>query len=173
MISKDDFLALSKRINYFPETGLLFWNENNYRTFKNKQIKNVCSSTGYGRIGYTNSNGKPCHLGAHQYVWMLYNGEIPDGFVIDHIDRNRTNNKVENLRLVTRSQNCCNASHKKGSATGIKNVNWNKNRNTFQVSITCNGVHHYYGNFESLADAVEVAKKARLEIHGEYALMED
>ena len=41
----------------------------------------------------------------HRVIWEMHNGPIPDGLVIDHIDRNPRNNSIENLRVVTQSQN--------------------------------------------------------------------
>jgi len=45
----------------------------------------------------------------HRIIWELHNGPIPEGYVIDHIDRNPGNNRIENLRLATRQQNAWNA----------------------------------------------------------------
>lgn len=56
-------------------------------------------SSGY----YRNAQVKPHSL--HRQVWIYHNGDIPSGMVIDHIDRNKSNNQIENLRLVTPSEN--------------------------------------------------------------------
>ena len=56
-------------------------------------------SSGY----YRNAQVKPHSL--HRKVWIYHNGEIPKGLVIDHIDRNKDNNEIENLRLATYSEN--------------------------------------------------------------------
>ena len=61
-------------------------------------------SSGY----YQNAQVKPHSL--HRQVWIYHNGEIPKGLVIDHIDRDRNNNQIENLRLVTHSENNKNVS---------------------------------------------------------------
>ena len=59
---------------------------------------------GYIRI-YTNNQ----HYSAHKLVWETFNGPIPENMVIDHIDGNRSNNRLENLRLVSQSDNMYNA----------------------------------------------------------------
>ena len=61
-------------------------------------------SSGY----YKNASAKPHSL--HRQVWIFHNGAIPDGMTIDHIDRNKDNNQIENLRLATYSENIRNVS---------------------------------------------------------------
>lgn len=57
---------------------------------------------------YRNAGHKPHSL--HRAVWEYHNGPIPSGMVIDHIDRNSDNNQIQNLRLVTQSENNRNVS---------------------------------------------------------------
>lgn len=61
-------------------------------------------SSGY----YRNSSVKPHSL--HRQVWIYHNGDIPDGMTIDHIDRDKDNNQIENLRLATYAENNKNVS---------------------------------------------------------------
>ena len=49
---------------------------------------------------------------AHRLIWMWHNGDIPEGFQIDHIDRNPSNNNIENLRIVTQQENMWNTKAK-------------------------------------------------------------
>jgi hypothetical protein len=72
-----------------------FFNGKNY--WKDK-------SSGY----YRNAQVKPHSL--HRQVWIYHNGEIPKGLVVDHIDRDKDNNQIENLRLVSHSENNKNVS---------------------------------------------------------------
>ena len=59
---------------------------------------------GYFQIGVTN-NYLPKRCYVHRLVWEAFNGPIPDGFEIDHVDENKANNSLNNLRLVTRTEN--------------------------------------------------------------------
>lgn len=59
---------------------------------------------------------------AHRIIWMMHNGPIQKGMVIDHIDGCRTNNKIENLRCITRQQNQWNASTARQSTSGLKYI---------------------------------------------------
>lgn len=62
----------------------------------------------------------------HRTVWTAFKGPIPKGFEIDHIDRDRTNNKLSNLRLVTSSQNKLNVGMRQNNTSGFKGVSQHK-----------------------------------------------
>lgn len=92
----------------------------------------------------------------HRAIWELFNGLIPDGMDIDHINRDRTDNRIENLRLATRSQNCHN--------TKAKGYSWNKSREKFVAYISTMGKTIYLGAFDNEEDA----RGAYLEAKGAY-----
>lgn len=71
----------------------------------------------YWSIGY---KGKSRY--AHRIVWEIHYGEIPDGMQIDHIDKNKRNNKISNLRLVTHKSNHQNMPMQKNNSSGITGV---------------------------------------------------
>ena len=73
-------------------------------------------SSGY----YRNSSIKPHSL--HRQVWIYHNGPILEGMTIDHIDRDKNNNQIENLRMVTYSENNKNVS-KETQEKKIENAN--------------------------------------------------
>ena len=81
----------------------------------------------------------------HRAIWELHNGPIPDGLDIDHINRDRSDNRIENLRLATRSQNCHN--------TEGKGYSWNKKRKKFVAYISNMGRTIYLGGFDNEEDA--------------------
>ena len=70
----------------------------------------------------------------HRLIWVYFNGEIPDGMIIDHIDMDKTNNKIENLRLVTYSQNARRMRTKKT----VRGVYYNKALNLWCARICTN-----------------------------------
>lgn len=78
---------------------------------------------------------------------------------MDHIDNNRFNNNISNLRWATYQENNQNANISKANTSGIKGVSFNKNNNKWRASITIDGVKIHLGYFDKLEDA----KKARIE----------
>ena len=71
----------------------------------NGYIAPALTAKGYYRFGYY-INGKRTPMYVHRFIWEAFNGPIPDGMTIDHIDNDRTNNRLDNLRLLTHAENC-------------------------------------------------------------------
>jgi len=121
-------------------------------------------------------------LEVKKYKWNLSNGYVRNvkskislhelimkkrvGYEIDHIDRNPLNNKNNNLRMVTRSQNNMNRSIQKNNISGIVGIGWYYNR--WVTSIKRNNKSIYLGRFKNLKDAISVRQKAEKEYFGEY-----
>lgn len=65
----------------------------------------------------------------HRIIYEMFNGEIPDGMVVDHINRNSVDNKIENLRIVMPAENSRNAKLSKANTSGVTGVRWYKDKN--------------------------------------------
>ena len=74
--------------------------------------------------GYWRTSLKRQRYGVHRIVWEIHNGKIPDGLFVDHIDGNRSNNKIANLRLATHHQNNTNSKLSKNNTTGVRGVKY-------------------------------------------------
>lgn len=72
--------------------------------------KEAEGNVGYGsknpKTGYYTTRVDGTNKYVHRLVWELFKGEIPEGYEINHIDGNKANNKLSNLELVTRQENC-------------------------------------------------------------------
>lgn len=93
---------------------------------------------------------------ANRLAWLITFGEWPAGQV-DHIDGNKSNDSIDNLRVCTNAENCQNRSHAKGAYKTQKGPGY------FAV-VTVKGNRHYLGRFptEELARAAYVEAKAKL-----------
>lgn len=123
--------------------------------------------------GYWKLHALGYHYKVHRLVWYLNYGKIPDGYHVDHIDRDRSNNKIENLRVIPPSINGKNRSKNKNSKTGINGVTYSEfydKRGTlirkYTVTITCNGKRfnrsfsvNKYGKERALELAIEAKDK--------------
>ena len=99
----------------------------------------------------------------------MYHGHIDDTMQIDHIDGNPVNNRIENLRLVTRSQNQHNQKIPKNNTSGVKGVGWNKAKMKFKANLMKNNKNIHLGFYDTKEAAEKAITEAREKIHGEYA----
>ena len=85
--------------------------------------------------------------------------------VIDHINRIKTDNRIENLRLVTKSQNNQNTSKQMNNTSGYKNIYWRKDNNKWIVRFQLNGKKIHYGWFENIEDAIRKRDEVIIELN--------
>ena len=90
----------------FSEEGNLFWKRTNKRAVAGTRAE-FMSRNGYKMMGITFA-GKRHRLMSHRVIWFLYYESWPVG-EIDHINRNRSDNRIGNLRICNRQQNVCRA----------------------------------------------------------------
>lgn len=93
----------------------------------------------------------------HRLIYIYHHKNIVQ--VIDHIDRNFLNNKIENLRDVSRSVNSRNSKTPSTNSSGIKHINLDKRRNTWNVEFTIEGVRHRKSGFISIEEANNYLKR--------------
>lgn len=105
----------------------------------------------------------------HRAIWTYHNGPIPDGMFIDHIDGNRSNNVIDNLRLASRSENLLNKGPRRDSGSGVKNVMWNAPTQSWRVKLVVDGRHRHFGLFATIEEAEAAARAARERHHGAFA----
>jgi len=110
----------------------------------------------------------------HRIIWEHVNGPIPEHLVIDHINGVRTDNRIENLRLVTRKQNQENQQRAmvNNQSSGVRGVHWHPRGKSWQVSIGHEGQQYYIGQFKSIEDAQRAyaGAAALFHTHNPYAV---
>jgi hypothetical protein len=104
---------------------------------------------------------------AHRVIFLMHYGYLPE--VIDHIDCNPLNNKIENLRAATKSQNGMNRGKQVNNSSGYKGVYFSKARKKWIAQIKINQKMKYLGGFVEKDDAHKCYLEASKDIHKEFA----
>jgi uncharacterized protein YkuJ len=149
MITQEE---LKEILEYNPDTGVLKWNKTLRNGVQKGREVSGLDKDGYLRVKY---NGKTYM--AHRLAWLYVYGEYPN--IIDHIDRDVTNNRIENLRNVDNYTNRKNQKVFKNNTSKVTGVCYVKNENKWMARISENGKRILLGKFENKEDAI----KARFE----------
>jgi len=113
--------------------------------------------------------GKTHRLKVHRIIWEMFNGRIPDKVQIDHINGDGSDNRIENLRLSTPSQNSTNRkSDFKNKTSKYKGVWFRSSRNRWVASLRFNNQYHWIGSFRTEEEARKVYLEKASEICGEF-----
>jgi hypothetical protein len=137
----------------------LFWYEDGNLIWKNARgcvKKGTVAGTLHAK-GYTQIKVMGKIYRAHRLIWIYHKGAIAVTLQIDHINRNRSDNHINNLRLVSQNENQWNRNGK-GFA-------WHKASNKYQAQIQCNGKLRYLGLYETVESAREAYLKAKEKYH--------
>jgi hypothetical protein len=103
----------------------------------------------------------------HRIIFLYHHGYLPD--IIDHINGDRYDNRIENLREANTYQNRQNSRIYSTSKSGVKNVYWNSSMNKWRVSMHINGEKHIFGHYTDLEEAKQVATSMRDKYFKEFA----
>lgn len=117
--------------------------------------------------GYLMVTVKQKQFYVHRICWLLHTGSWPSTG-IDHINSDKQDNSVTNLRPATHSQNGCNRLNSRNTS-GCKNVYWSNKRNKWVIDISLNKKRVFHKIMDNYDEAVATAKLKMDELHGEYA----
>jgi hypothetical protein len=149
MSMTDEINKLREILAYDAHTGELTWKTDvKYSRAKaGEKPKYTIDKDGYMRL----KANRKVHI-AHRVAWMIVNGEIPHDMQIDHVNHDRTDNRLENLRLVSNKGNQRNRSLNKNNKTGLCGVRrrW---KNSYIADIRVNGKKISLGSFDNIFDA--------------------
>jgi hypothetical protein len=161
-------------LRYEADAGLLFWKPRGRNFFKSDRDHKIWNTRYAGkeafsyvcRFGYKKGAIFGNTFQAHRIAWILHFGEEPKLF-LDHIDGDRSNNKISNLREATRSQNQSNRKPNKNSKSKYLGVFMG--RKSWFSRIEKNGKSVYLGQFSLEEDAASAYDMAAILVHGSFA----
>ncbi len=152
MITQDE---LKKQLSYDPTTGKFI------------RVVALCNRIRIGDVAGT-PNGRGyiklrvnarSPVFAHRLAWLYVYGYFPKE--LDHINGNRSDNRIENLREVDRKQNCENQKLRSTNKTGFRGVYWNKLEQKYKAQVGHNRELHHLGTFDNLKEAVQAVRDFR------------
>jgi hypothetical protein len=166
---------LKEFLDYNPDTGI----------FRKKQVTNSIkvgqkagriigkNSMGYGAYGayggYIIIAFKNREYYAHRLGYYMYHGIDPLEKLVDHIDGDKSNNKINNLRLASKSENGRNRVNLPSNNTsGVIGVCWDKKAKKWKAFIMINGKQKHLGYFINKEDAIKVRKEGEIKYFGEF-----
>lgn len=154
---------LNELFEYDKETGDLIWKEPKANgKVKKGDIAGCVDSHGYIKIDLNYKKHR-----AHRLVFLMHKGYLPK--TIDHINGNRSDNRIENLRAVTAGQNQHNRKINSNNTSGYKGVSWNTRTKTWKATVALERKRIHLGFYKTPEEADAVIRKAREELHGSFA----
>jgi hypothetical protein len=158
---------LHKLFKYDPETGSLIWMARSEIDFPNPRDGWKRWNVRYaGKVAFSpNTQGYLDGMifrkmyRAHTIVWAMHRGAWPEKH-IDHINGNRTDNRIENLRDVDRAENARNTRLKSNNRSGVNGVTFRNGR--WRANIRAGGHQIQIGSFDTIAEAAEARRKAEV-----------
>ncbi|TKU44556.1 HNH endonuclease [Citrobacter sp. wls714] len=149
--------------------GALIWKERPVHHFKSKRgfnsfntqfagkIAGRCNCRGYWQVGLSGHR-----LLNHRVIWMMFHGDIPQDYEIDHVNHVKGDNRIENLRLVTHMENGKNQSAGKNNKSGFNGVLKSKEGNRWRAFISVNRKKIHLGSFLTKQAAIQARKSAEI-----------
>lgn len=133
----------------------------------------LCNKAGHiycnvDRDGYIRVRRNAVEYRAHRIIWEMFNGDIPEGMLVDHIDGDTLNNRIENLRLATRTQNNANSKGHGNYPKGVVKVG-----SKYRARITHRGKTISLGTFDTVDEAKQAYDIKAQEFHGTFAKLKE
>jgi hypothetical protein len=154
---------LRELLDYDPETGEFTWRVTRNHNARHGQRAGSTHGKGYWGIAI---DGRKYQ--AHRLAFLHIFGKWPDGD-LDHANGVRTDNRIANLRLATRSQNAANRRcSRRNISSGFKGVHFEPQTGQYRARIGKHGKSQHLGLFRTAADAHAAYCAAAREVHGAF-----
>lgn len=153
-----DLEAVCNSLSYDPDSGILTWKISAGKGYEGRAAGSV------GMFGYLKVCVSGRHYMAHRLAWAIYYGEQPPG-IIDHINQNRTDNRISNLRDGTRAVNQQNQQkpHRRNKSSSYLGVSRFAGR--WRAKIYNKGKYYFLGYFSSEEEAAQAYIMAKRKLH--------
>jgi hypothetical protein len=155
------FQKLNSLLSYDPDTGHITWRISKGRVRAGSAAGSI-SGNGYLYIRVDKKN-----YSAHRLAWLLFYRSWPA--VLDHINRNKLDNRICNLRQATPSENGANRGVQKNSRSGLKGVHKANQANGWQAQIKINGKVRHLGTFDTPEEASAAYNASSRKLFGPFA----
>lgn len=155
------------------ENGKLYWKHRPATHFIDVWRQRIFNARFLGKeagtivSGYLMVNFSSKRLSVHRLVFLLHHGYLPS--VVDHINGNPLDNRIENLREATHSKNLQNMKTPSSNTSGRKGVSWNKKSWRWIAYIRADGKLKHLGSFKDISDAIRCRESAENIFYGEFA----
>lgn len=166
--------VLESLLSYSPETGELRWRHRPLDAFTGEAAARSWNTRFGGSVAGCDRRGRiTVSIHGHKYpasriAWVMGGNPMPpDDIHIDHINRDKKDDRLCNLRECTHSENQMNRAVDKRSPSGVKGVT--RNRNSWRVVIVASGRKIYVGQFKRKCEAASASAKASLRYHGRFS----
>lgn len=158
-----DVKQLFNYLSYNPDTGLFTWMMN---TTRSKLVGGIAGNA--NKRGYISIWINSLQFSAHRLAWAMSNGEWPL-LDIDHINGNKSDNRICNLRHASRSENMFNRGKNKNNSSGMKGVTFCKGTGRWRAQMMINRKAMTIGRFDSIEEASAAYFEKAKELRGEFA----
>lgn len=153
---------LRQLLDYDPNTGVLVWKYRSREWFKSDRSHSVWNRRFAGKQAFTAKDAYGYHIGsvdsyatkAHRVAWALHTGEWPAGD-LDHIDHDKANNRIANLREAGPPLNNKNRPLQRNNTSGVNGVRWHKLTSKWVATIRVGGADKHLGLFNSKDEAIK------------------
>ncbi len=155
--------TLLSKLDYSRTDGNFYWNQTTAPANVRGMLAGRITTFGYRQIA-----SRVMTIHAHVLAFYLHHGRMPSGDV-DHINRNRLDNRIENLREATRSQNAFNSLAKRTNKLGARGIVYDPCSDNYRAAVVKEGKRYYCGRHKTLDAAIAARHAKAVELFGEYA----